>query len=314
MRVGLVGPGRRRDGLGPFLAKHLAAAGAQVVAVSGRDLARTQADAAELARALGHPVAAFASVDQLLAGGNLAALAIATPIAAHREALQAAAAAGVPTLCEKPLVDLGDHAAGLAAVDAFARASVPLVENCQWPYALRALRAHAPLPARAHTFAQRLSPSGVGRSMVLDSLSHFLSLLQEVAAIDAASQLEDLRYSSGDPAATELTLSGALRAASGVVEFRLELVQCPAQPRPAWFALDGVRCTRELLLPQYHWQFAVADRRHSVGDPQAALVYHFVQLASEPRSESNLDVVRSLSAAIRTRARLFREILAAYPG
>lgn len=312
LRVGLVGPGRTRDGLGPFLARHLLAAGARVVAVCGRDLARTTDAAQSLARSLGNPVAAHVDLASMLRTAPLDALVIAAPIASHLPALQQAVAFGLPTLCEKPLVDADETDAALAALQGLRAAGAPLVENCQWPYALRALRRlGAAIAARPARFAQRLSPSGAGRSMLVDSLSHFLSLLQEVAAIDGA-RCVDVEFSSREPQATEMTLSGALRAPDVDLEFRLELVQCPQQPRPAWFAVDDLRCERHLLLPQYHWQFEFGGRRETVGDPQASLVYDFVSLASEPRSESNLDVARSLSSAIRTRARLFREIVGAY--
>ena len=54
LHVGIVGAGRSRNGLGPFLASHLEAAGGQVVAVSGRSADRAAAAADGLETRLGH--------------------------------------------------------------------------------------------------------------------------------------------------------------------------------------------------------------------------------------------------------------------
>jgi 1,5-anhydro-D-fructose reductase (1,5-anhydro-D-mannitol-forming) len=85
----------------------LLAAGGQVVGLhdtSAEAMARMPVDAP-----------GFASVDELLAVG-LDALYVATPNAAHRAHVEAAAAAGVPMLCEKPLAaDVADAEAMVKA-------------------------------------------------------------------------------------------------------------------------------------------------------------------------------------------------------
>lgn len=315
LRVGLVGPGRTRNGLGPFLARHLAMAGARVVAVAGREPARTAAAAAVLARQLGHDVAACAGVEELVDLARLDALVIASPVRAHLGALRCALGARLPTLCEKPLVDAGECAQVRALVDAFVAAQIPLLENCQWPFALAALaRAGVVATSAPARLSMRLSPTGVGRDMLIESLSHLLSLLQATLSLATDVVVEGVQFwppqRSARESATELRLAMSVRRATAACEVGLELVCCPQQPRPAWFALDGARFTRELELPQYHWRFRHARGTDSVGDPQADLVYSFVQLITEP----DLDLARSHAAAIQTRARLFADIVAAFDG
>jgi hypothetical protein len=306
LAVGLVGPGRTRNGLGPFLARHLAAAGARVVAVAGRDLVRTQPAAAALAAQLGHDVAAYGDVARLVARGDLDALVICTPIAAHLHALQLALAARLPTLCEKPLADAGDTAAACTLIEGFAAAGVPLVENCQWPFALAALRRAGVCSTDSPgAFGMRLSPSQPGRDMLTESVSHPLSLLQDLVALDAESRVSDVSFSGSD---TALRVVWCVRGRDLDCDVTLDLVHTPDQPRPAWFALNGVRVTRQIELPHYYWCFEHADGTHSVGDPQAALVYSFVQLISQP----DLDLARTHAAAIATRARFFAAIVGAY--
>ncbi|MCA8965622.1 MAG: Gfo/Idh/MocA family oxidoreductase [Planctomycetes bacterium] len=91
LRVGVVGAGRTRQGLGPYLAAACEAAGARVVAVSGRDLDGARRAAAELQRSLGHAIDAAASAEAL--ARQVDALVVAAPPVAHGPALAAALAA-----------------------------------------------------------------------------------------------------------------------------------------------------------------------------------------------------------------------------
>lgn len=94
-RVGLVGHGwwARR-----YLVPALAAAGAELTAVCGRDADR----AAEAARDLGASHS-YGAVDQMLAGVELDAVAVASPPASHLATVLAAASQGIAVFCEKPL-------------------------------------------------------------------------------------------------------------------------------------------------------------------------------------------------------------------
>lgn len=308
LRLGLVGPGRTRNGLGPFLARHLERAGARVIAVAGRSAERTQGAAEALARDLGHPVEAHADVGQLVRRGDLAGLVIAAPIEAHLPALRAALAAGLPTLCEKPLVDVTEHAAAMTVVRAFAAAGVPLLENCQWPWALASLRRAGVVAATApRSFAMRLSPAGRGRTMLVDSLSHFVSLLQALGALRDGARLQACTFMA-TAAGAELTVDLVVAASGPPLSARLLLVQCPQQPRPAWLEFDGRRLERRLALPAYHWVFADGQSEHGIGDPQADLAYSFVEFLSHPSP----DLVRRHAAAITQRAESFAEVVGAF--
>jgi predicted dehydrogenase len=107
LAVGLVGCGRlAREGYVPAL--H-AAAGVRLAAVADPDPARRGALAEQ-------DVRGFADGAGLLAGGGVDAVVLATPAPAHLADAQRAAAAGVPTLVEKPPAPDGAEAAALAAL------------------------------------------------------------------------------------------------------------------------------------------------------------------------------------------------------
>lgn len=311
-RIGLVGAGRTRNGLGPFLARHLAAAGGQVVAVAGRSMSRTSTAAQALAADLGHAVAAHATVEELVARGDLDALVIASPIESHLRCLAAAAGAGLPTLCEKPLGPPAEFVAIEAALARFAARGLLLVENCQWPYAMPAVRRLLGAAALddVSVFTMRLSPLAVGWAMVAEAFSHFLSVLQVLRPLGPDARVVDPEFSTRSAAATALSVSFTLHGSFAPLACQLDLQRHETQPRPAWMTFDGRRVDREIELPRYHWRFGSGSSFESSGDPQVDLVYSFAHLIQEP----DLDRTRALAEDIRQRARLFRDICSAFGG
>lgn len=106
MRWGIVGYGWvARD----YMAPGIAAAGGTVSAVADRSpAARARAEAAG--------VAAFASVEQMIAANACDLVYVATPNDAHLAPVQACAAAGLPVLCEKPIAATIAQAETMASV------------------------------------------------------------------------------------------------------------------------------------------------------------------------------------------------------
>lgn len=112
-RWGLIGPGR--------IAHRFADAvhqlpGTRLVAVAGRSEERCHAFAAQCTRDGAPTVATHTSVPALLARGDLDAVYIATPHAFHGDAVRASLQAGLPVLCEKPLVPTAAEAQELISL------------------------------------------------------------------------------------------------------------------------------------------------------------------------------------------------------
>lgn len=310
LRVGILGAGRSRQGLGPFLARAFEAAGAVVAAVAGRDAAGGARAAAELAVVLGHPVAA--APDAVALARSVDALVVAAPVGGHLAGLDAALAAGVPCLCEKPLVDAADAAAGLQRVAAFRARGLLLAENCQWPEVLPALRALHPSAMRApvRSVAMGLSPAEPGSAMVADSLSHVLSVVQAVADLPADALPTNVRQSDPSPSATANVVAFSVPARGRAVEVELRLQVCPTQPRPAWLAIDGLRIDRRID-PGYRIAFVAPDGRAvAAEDPLWRLVYGLRPLLPRaPRERTD-----AFADAVALRIRLYAAVLGALGG
>jgi hypothetical protein len=303
-RIGIVGPGRTQQGLGPFLAAAFEEAGCLVAAVSGRDAAGGQRGAAALAAALGHPVTA--ATDAAALAHAVDALVVAAPVPSHLGALDAALAAGIPCLCEKPLVGWRETEAGRARIAAFAARGLLLDENCQWPFVLPALFDLFPqLRSEAvQRVALGLSPVGRGPSMVEDSLSHALSLVQALVPWVGEALLADIGQDDASAGAERNVVRFTLRAGDRQVAVELHLARCPEPPRPAWLEVDGHRMDRRIGAA-YTISFTDGERTVKAPDPLRQLVYRFARLLTQPHR----DRTHALAQFVDHRLRLYADVL-----
>lgn len=283
-RVALVGARRARQGLGPFVARDLAAAGVEVRAVLGTSVSSASSAADELARRLAIRARAYASLDELLASESIDALVILSPAETHERYLRAALEARLHVLCEKPLI-WGSSGLALRAqelVDGFRACGLLLEENCQWPRALGAFGALHPNWAGGPptSFWMLLAPVGHGADALRDSLSHPLSLLQALCP-DPDPQLEEIGFERARGASATLRVGFRYRAGGACVACSVELVADAQVPRPAAFAIDGRRAERRIRLPDYRMELADGERVVPLPDP---LTRHLAVFAANLRA------------------------------
>ena len=276
-RIGLIGARRVRQGLGPFVARELAALGADVTCALG-----TRAESAEQARvelrAQGIDVRAYSDADALFEAEALDALAILSPAETHEAHLRRALDAGLHVLCEKPLIWSGTGSAERAAeiVEAFAARGQRLVENCQWPFALGAFEQLHPgtLGAPLERFEMRLSPESRGEQMLVDCISHPLSLLQALAP-DRDARLEDAGFATGTGPET-VTVRFVYRAGRVAAPVEVRLVRSESVPRKASLAINARPADRLVRKSDYSMLFAAGDRSVALPDPLRTLLERFV--------------------------------------
>ena len=201
-------------------------------------------------------------------------VAICSPIDCHREQLEMVAARGCHCLCDKPLWwDDGaqDRAAVTASlIDRFEEKDLHLAVLTQWPHALPAFfRLHPDLAAHAvESFAMHLGPISTGAAMVLDSMSHPLSILERIAghaevdgiAARTAGRTQVISFSYG-PVAVEVILTTT-----------------PNPPRPAAFAING-RWAHRVVGPGYRMFMEDDGRRVDMPDPMPMRVEEAVNAA-----------------------------------
>lgn len=278
-RVIVIGARRSRQGIGEFVARWFHEAGAEVCAIIGTE-PETISEAQEtLEERYGIDCRGYVSLDVALDEEDADIVAICSPIAAHHEQLLRVSAAGLDCLCEKPLWwgESSDRQTETEEmIDSFRTKNKILGLLTQWPFTLPAFDAAHPgvREQRIERFDMLMSPMTRGPRMLIDSLSHPISMLQ---ALLGAGFIENAQASYGPSGRDDLTLEFEYRHAVGTARSTVHLHTCVKPPRPASFAINGHEVKREIDLPGYEIYFSTGERRVPVEDPVKLLVADFLR-------------------------------------
>jgi hypothetical protein len=285
LRVGIIGARRSRQGLGPYVARFLREAGAEVACFLATRSETLDAAGRELAERSGIEARGYLDLREMLWAEALDALAILSPAETHRDFLEAALDARLHVLCEKPFLWGVPEAVAATRriVSGFEAGKLVLWEDCAWPYTLPAFEElHPGILRRTPThFEMRLSPASAGRQMLGDAMPHVFSLLQAIAPAGSVC-LEEIRFSTHRLDAPELTVDFRYAADARFVEAKVRLIQSKTQPREAGFGVNGCWARRLIRMEDYSILFANGPRIVDVPDPLGRLVYAFVQDLSSP--------------------------------
>ena len=312
LKVGVVGARQVVQGIGPYVARAFRSAGCDVVGLVGTSAQSAEAARADLAQRFGIEAAAFTDTAALLAELRPDVLAICSPTRVHRAALQAALAARVHVLCDKPLWWEADTASvpraalageARALVEGFRAAGRRLELTTQWPDTLPTYRRLHPRAEAGglRTLDMLLSPITTGTAMLVDAAPHLISLLQELAGPGEVREAHVAGLSSEAAEVLELTFRYA--HAGGETRARLALRRCETQPRPAGYALNGCWAERQVEQPGYRMTLVAEGRSQPLPDPLDARVAGFVARcrAGEPtdveRLVESLALLRDLVGA-----------------
>ncbi len=265
MKAVVIGARRARQGIGAFVGQALLDAGCELVGVVGTS--------PETVR---EPAEAFATRGYLDLADALKTerpdfVAICSPIEFHREHLELVADAGCHCLCDKPL--WWDESASVdGLVDRFDAHGKHLALLTQWPHALPAYyRLHPDMVGEeVYRFRMDLGPASTGTQMVLDSVSHPLSMLERIAG--PAPVTEAFGGAAGSTTRIDF--------AYGEVHVELTLTTSPTPPRPAEFAINE-RWARRVIEPEYQLFLEDKGRRVPMPDPMPLRVAEVVKAARE---------------------------------
>jgi predicted dehydrogenase len=277
MRVAIIGARRVRQGLGPYLAKFVAEAGATLCAVVGTSQDSADEAATELESHVGTRPAATTDIEGVLRAGA-EALVIASPHEAHQAWLEHAIQADLHVLCEKPLVWGSNDPAGDAEriASAFLARRLHLHVNAQWPWTLSSYRELCPqAPAVPQQFSMRMPPRLQGLPALLDTLSHPLSMLAALAP-DPDAHLSRIRVWHPGDSPEHLEATFIYEGAGHTIETRVILDSSPDERRTTEYALDGHWARRVVDPQRYAMTLQSADGRIPLPDPTPRLVRSFV--------------------------------------
>jgi len=273
MKIAIIGGGRRRNGIGAYIARYAHVEGARVVAVLAQDEAAARHDAEGL-KEYGILADAYVDLCALIDRHQPDAIAIASPAVTHADYLSRAIAAGVHVLCEKPFIwNNGCDSAQVSQIlDAARTRNLIVAMNSQWPFVLPVYEKLCGLPpaAQIESFYIQLAPLSTGRDMIPDAMPHALSMLYSVLG---PGTLEQLALAPGPG---RLRVSFFYATPARRCQVVAELVHETCQPRSFAFGFNGRITRRTIDMATYGITFTCGGERCETDDPLQLSVRDFL--------------------------------------
>lgn len=274
LKVAIVGARRARQGTGPYVARAFQAAGCEVTAVAGTRADSAAEAAQSLGAALGKPCRGYIGLEPMLEQERPDIVALCCPPEARRALLRQCAQAGCHAYAEKPLwldedmspVQCEQEARSL--LDAYNDRECVLGLNTQWTSTLTDFTRLYPGTLdsgfQLRRFEMWLSPAEPGSRMLVDSLSHPLSLLHALAG---PGEITHLAFDLTGQPMSRCETRFRYRHEKGIADVIITLALHPEQPRPAAYAINGLRVDRHIEPGTYLISFASDSNSIAVEDP-----------------------------------------------
>ncbi|MCF8024273.1 MAG: Gfo/Idh/MocA family oxidoreductase [Desulfobacteraceae bacterium] len=285
MKTAIIGAGRRKNGIGQYIARYFHQNGAKVTAVLGTTEPSAQQAALSLA-SCGITAAAYTGFSEMIEKERPEAAVIASPVDTHCHYLKHCIDHGVHIFCEKPFVSIddvaGDAVACLGPVFNKAdRRNLKIAMNAQWPFSLPFYeRLCGPVaPGENPDFFIQLAPSVSGKDMILDSVPHALSMLYKV-------------FGSGDVAGLRIREHKKTKVmeitfdyvhSGGACDSKIELVHTLTQPRDFAYGFNNQIVHRIIDVKTYDIYFKYQDQTIDITDPLELSVQDFLSSVVKKR-------------------------------
>jgi len=281
MKVALVGAGRNRNGIGEYIGKCFHQNGATVIAVLGTTEKTSRSASSALTR-YGIDAHAYTDFKAMVERESPDTVVIASPAPTHYGYLIRSVDAGLHVFCEKPFIwhEGGNIQESLETI--FNKAenkNLTIAMNTQWPFSLPYYEELCgPIDGRKiDTFFIRLSPTSVGKEMVVDSVPHALSILFHVFGngeiINPDSELGE----------EEMTLQFHYCSQLKVCKVLIRLIRREFQPRDFSFGFNDKIVRRIIDLESYDIYFSHANRTLKLVDPLDLSVQDFIAAVRDHR-------------------------------
>lgn len=317
LRGGIIGARRVIQGLGPFIARDLAASGVEVAAVYGRTPESAEEAAVAVAAAAGGQAPLAACSEEAFFGADLDLVCVLSPAGTHGDWVEAALNHRCHVLAEKPFLwfpetDWSGRAARLES--SFAENGLVLAVNAQWPWTLPSLEEALGRSVRGTAkLAMGMQPASRGLQMIGDAAPHPLSVAQ--ALVPGLKDFAELQIAR--PGDDEVLISGVVAGETAALEIEMHLDGrplvsqdgAPTGPRSAWIALDDVRVERCIRPRDYALFFRRGSALFDLPDPLSQRVAAFVTAVQDARrADGALETDRTISR----RAAMLESIAAAF--
>ena len=299
LNVAVIGPGRSKQGTGPYIARTFHEQGACISGMTSSSLESATNAVKELKTEFGIATHAYTNLHELLEKKPIDIIAICSPSASHHQYLKVAVKAGCHIFCEKPLwwpstgikteTDIQHITTETTQlVDLCKTQNAVLQLNTQWPFTLPTYYEIFPEGNQTtepiESFAMWLSPQSADRTMIIDAVPHLLSMLYALVGAGRIQNIESnyLSIKSND----EINIEFDYLHATGDTKVSLSLISTATMPKPAAYAINGKRVDRHVEPTNYLLSLHSSDKQLPMVDPLECSIKNFL---SSIHSKSSLD-------------------------
>lgn len=305
LNVAIIGPGRSKQGTGPYIANQFKKNGAKITALISSSLDSAVTSAENLKNEFGINCKAYANLEETLNKNTIDIVVISSPTQFHHQYLTTASQAGCHIFCEKPLwwpeSDLMDESNIETIKDKTAEIlnlcrlyNVILQLNTQWPFTLSAYYELYPQQSdkadRIHSFSMWLSPQSTDpSSMIIDSAPHLLSMLYVIAG---SGRIQNIKPNyKFNKTTKELQINFEYLHAIGDINVNLTLAPTDTMPKPAAYAINNNRVDRHVELGDYLISLRSSDKQIPIVDPLDCSVRNFISSIYSKSSSDDAAII-----------------------
>ncbi len=293
LNVAIVGPGRSKQGTGPFIARTFNELDTNICGVVSSSLTSAEMAAQQLFADYKIKCNAYSTLQTLLDNNKVDIVAISSPASSHLDYLKLAIESNCHIFCEKPLWWPSNYTSdsdGESITNQhIEKETSDLVRQCmnknlilqlntQWPYTLPTYYEIFPQQeSKAQTvnsFSMWLSPQSTGSDMIIDAMPHVLSMLYSILS---AGKIENIQSSHQLGTANEnISINFDYLHAFNNTQVAVYLNSNDQIPKPAAYAINNNRVDRHVELSNYLISLCTADVQAPVMDPLVCSIKNFI--------------------------------------
>ena len=288
LKVAVVGPGRSKQGTGPYISKLFKQLGCDIQAIVSSSLESAEKAASQMHTEHSINSKAYSSLDELLNHHTIDIVVISSPASSHLQYLQTAIEGNCHIFCEKPLWWAEKEIATPTDIENITSTAINLVRSCnakqillqlntQWPYTLPNYFELYPQcidKSKIDTFEMWLSPQSSGRAMIVDTVSHVLSMLYTLCSAGKINDIESNYQPTKDN--QNLLIKFNYLHAFGDTRVSITLTSSDQFPKPAAYAINGLRVDRHVRLPNYLISLESTEKQIPIVDPLESSIKNFI--------------------------------------
>jgi len=167
--------------------------------------------------------------------------------------------------------------------------------NTQWPYTLPTYYELYPQIKNQsiQSFSMWLSPQSQGSDMIIDTVSHLLSMLYTLLGAGKINNIESNFHNIESD--EDLLIKFDFLHAFGDTRVSISLTSSNTFPKPAAYAINDLRADRHVELPNYLISLRSSEHQLPVEDPLVSSIKNFISTIHSKASSDEVSLIDGMA-------------------